>query len=124
IAYRERRSAVAGDAITHLLDIAGSPVATLSDKLTDGVHGSFAKLSPLKVDAAHARIGRERDKRGLAFGNVAATKAIFLFGQDHNRAALRRFIGQAGQLGSIRQLFFADTIDREEFNRLPVAHRD
>ena len=58
------------------------------------------------------------------FRDVAAAQSVFLFGQHHDGAAFRRFVGQARKLRRVGQLFFGDAVDRQEFHRLAVAERD
>jgi len=41
-----------------------------------------------------------------------------------NRTALWRLVGEAGQLGRIRQFFIGDSFDGEKFHRLAVSQRD
>ena len=36
------------------------------------------------------------------FRNFTATQAIFFFGQNYDTAALRRFVGETGQLCGVR----------------------
>ena len=93
-------------------------------ELDDRVGGALAKLPSFEIDAAHPRVGRERNERRLVFRDVAAPQAIFLFRQDHDRPAFRRFIGQAGQLRCIGQFLVVDSVDRQELDCLPISQRD
>ena len=86
-----------------LLEIGRDFAAALDDELADRVGGALAKLAAFEVDAAHSRVGREGNERRFVFRNVPAAKAVFLLGEDHDRAALRRLVGQAGQLRGIGQ---------------------
>ena len=56
--------------------------------------------------------------------HVAAADAVLLLGQHHDRAALRRLVGQRGELRRIGQLLLADAAQRQELGRLAVAERD
>ncbi len=44
-------------------------------------------------------------KLRFVFRHFPSAKPVFLFGKDHHRAAFRRFISEARQLGRIGQLF-------------------
>ena len=55
-----------------------------------------ARTLAVEVEAAHAGLGGERDEGGVA--DVALAEVEPLLGQHHDRAALRRLVGQAGQL--------------------------
>ena len=57
-------------------------------------------------------------------GDFAAAQAVFLLGQHDDRASFRRFVGKAGELSGIRQFAFAHSVDRYEFDRLPIAQSD
>ena len=43
-------------------------------------------------------------KFGSSLGELAAADAVFLLGQHHDGAALRRFVGQRGELGGIGEV--------------------
>ena len=60
----------------------------------------------------------------FVLGDLTATQAVLLLGQNHDRPALRRLVGQARELSGIGQFAVADAFDGDELDRLPVAQRD
>ena len=54
----------------------------------------------------------------------AGPQAVLLLGEHDDRAALRRFVGEAGQLRGIGQRIGGDARQRDEVGGLPVAQRD
>ena len=90
----------------------------------NGFGGALAEFTSFKIDAAHARVGREWDEIRSPLRNVPAAEPILLLGKNHYRPAFRRFVGQTGQLRGIRQFSIADTGDGEKIHRLPIAQRD
>ena len=56
--------------------------------------------------------------------HVAAADPVFLLGQHDDRAALRGFVGQRGELRRVGELLLGDAADRTERRRLAVAERD
>ena len=57
-------------------------------------------------------------------GHVAAADAVFLLGQHDDRAALRRLVGERGELRRIGQFLLGHAAQRHELGRLAVAERD
>ncbi len=98
--------------------------ARLLHELGDRVSRAFSQSAAVDVDAAHSRIGGERNELRFVLGDFAAAQAVFLLGQHDDRAPLGRFVGKAGQLSGICQFAFVDSVDRYEFDRLPIAQSD
>ena len=84
----------------------------------------FAQLAAFDVDAAHLRVGGERDELRVVRGDVAAAQAVLLLGEHDDRAAFRRFVGQARELRGIGHLAFGDAGRRQELHGLAAAERD
>jgi len=63
-------------------------------------------------------------KRALSGAHVAAADAVFLLGQHHDRAALRRLVRQRGQLCRVGEIALAHARQRQELRRLAVAEGD
>ena len=59
---------------------------------------------PSRVDAAHPRVGGERNEVAPCAADVAAAKLVLLLGEHDDRSAFRRFVGQARQLRGVGQL--------------------
>src|SRR5438093_176644 len=51
-------------------------------------------------------------------------EAVLLLGQNGDRAALARLVGEAGQLGRIGKLLLGRAVDRQERHGLTVPQRD
>ena len=79
-------------------------------------------LRPSHLDAAHARLRRERDELGAV--QLAAAEAVALLREHDDRAALGRLVGEARELGRIGELLLGDARGRDEVGCLPVAERD
>jgi hypothetical protein len=60
----------------------------------------------------------------MRLGHLARTQIELLLGEDHDRAALRGFIGQGSQLGGIRQPLRLDAWSRDELRGHSVSKRD
>ena len=82
---------------------------------------STASTAPLRMDAAVR--GRRRSCGSarvngtnwrIAAAHVAAANAELLLGEHDDRAALRRLVGQRGELRGIRKLLFGDARERHE----------
>ena len=78
---------------------------------------------PFEVDAAHPRLGAERDEARRA-RRSACSRMPVLLGEHDDRAALGRLVGERGELRGLGQLELADAGHREELGRLAVAERD
>ena len=76
---------------------------------------------PSSVDAAHAGLRGEGNELGVELVHVAAANAVLRLGEDYDRAALRRLVGEGGELRRIGELLFGHAADRQEFRRLAVA---
>ena len=92
--------------------------------IQDRVHRAFADPGSADLDAAHAGLRAERDEVGLQFGEFAAADAVFLLGQHDDGAALRRLVGERGQLRRVGQFLLGHAAQRLELGRLAVAERD
>jgi hypothetical protein len=90
----------------------------------------MASTAPLRiddarqVDAAHARLRGEGHEGRVQLIHVAAADAVLLLGEHDDGAALRRFVGQRGELRRIGEILLVDAADRPERSRLAVAEGD
>ena len=76
----------------------------------------------VQVDAAHPRRGGEGDE--LVLAELALAQAELLLREHDDRAALRRLVGERGELRDLGELALVDARRRDELRRLPVAERD
>ena len=60
------------------------------------------------VDAAHPGLGGEGDEVRAERGHVALAQAVLLLGEHHDRAALRRLVGERGELRRVGELPLGD----------------
>ena len=75
----------------------GRGLAALAvDPAQDRVAGALAQARAVVVDAAHARLGGERDEVRADGREVVLAQAVALLGQHDDRAALGRLVGQRG----------------------------
>ena len=81
-------------------------------------------LRAVHVDAAHPRGRGERDEGRLVLAELAAAQAVALLGEHDDRAALRRLVGERGELGRLGELARRDAVDGDELRGLAVAERD
>ena len=69
----------------------------------------MASAAPLRIsrpsrsDPAHPGLGGRRDEASPQDVKVTLAKAVPLLGEDDDLAALRRLVGERGELGRIRQ---------------------
>ncbi len=63
-------------------------------------------------------------KRRLVRRQLAASNAVLLLGQHDDRSALRRFVGQRGQLRRVDQHGLGNAGQREYLGRLTIAKRN
>ena len=101
---------------------AGTEPPRVLDPAPDRVGGALADRAPVEVDAAHPRLGRERDER--AFGDVPLAQPVALLREDDDRAPFRRLVGEARELRRVGELALVDARQRQELGRLAVAERD
>ena len=94
------------------------------DEAQDGVDRAFADRCAAEFDAAHPRLGGERNELGVELLHVAAADAILLLGEHDDGAPLRGLVGERGELRGIGELLLADVAQRLELGGLAVAERD
>jgi hypothetical protein len=94
------------------------------DRGNHRLDGALADRDAVEIDPAHARLGGERHEAGVEAGHVAGADAIGLLGQHHDRAALRRLVGERRQLGGVGEIRLGHAGDRPERSRLAVAQGD
>src|SRR6266566_6036142 len=94
------------------------------DELDNRIRRTLAQLPAVHVNAAHARVCRERDEARFCFGYLTAAQAVLLLRQDNDRAAFGCLVRKAGELSSVRQFAFACSIHRDEFDSLAVTQSD
>ena len=119
----ERRGALAGDAVELGLELRRRLAALLADPAQDRVAGALAQAGAVVVDAAHARLGGERDEAGVERGQLVLADAVLL-GEHDDRAALGRLVGERRHLRRLGQLALGDAGHRDEGGGLAVAERD
>ena len=91
---------------------------------------TIASAAPLRrrvaveVDAAHARLRRERARSWASCGADLVLADPVLLGQHDDRAALGRLVGERRQLRRLGQLGLVDAGHRDELGGLAVAERD
>ena len=71
----ERRAAAARDAVDERRQLAASVAASLADPAPDRVRGALADRAAVEVDAAHPRLGGERDERRAARARARAARS-------------------------------------------------
>src|ERR1039458_9217398 len=124
IGHRQRGAAKARDAVGDFDQLRRDLATLLADELGDAIGGALANAASVQIHAAHAGLRGERDEMRLVFGHLAAANVVLLFGEDHDGAALRRLVGQAGKLRRVGQLLLAHAFQRQELDGLAVAQRD
>ena len=121
---RERRAARLGDPLGDRLQLAHRRVLHHRDRDVAARHRSSARAAidigqhridraladrgALDIDAADPRLRRERDEMRVERRHVAAADAVFLLGEDDDRAAFRRLVGQRGELRRIGEVALVD----------------
>ena len=88
----------------------GAPALTVLRRLEvieHRVDRALADPRAVDLDAAHPALRGERDELGAELVDVAAADAVFLLGQHDDRAALRRLVGERGELRRVGQLLLA-----------------
>ena len=90
----------------------------------DRVDGALADRRAADVDAAHPGLRGEGHEGRAELGHVAAADAVLLLGQHDDRAALRRLVGERGELRRVGELLLGDAAHRAELGRLAVAEGD
>ncbi len=93
------------------------------DVADDRVAGALAVLVAVDVDPAHPGFGGEGDEVRLVGLELALADPVLL-GEDDDRAALGRLVGERGELRRLGQLGLLDPRHRDELRRLAVAERD
>ena len=90
----QRRRAKTRHFFNLLIDIGRKVAAVGLNVAADGIYGTFADHPLVDVDAAHPGLGGKRHKGGMQRLEIALAQVKALFGQHHDAAAFRRFIGQ------------------------------
>ena len=70
----------------------------------DRIDRALADPGAADLDAAHPALRRERDELGAELVDVAAANAVFLLGEHDDGAALRRLVGERGELRRVGKL--------------------
>ena len=83
------------------------PPFSLDERL-DGVGRALADHAAVEVDAAHPRRRRERDE--LVLAELALAQVEALLREHDDRAALRRLVGERGELRDLGQLALLDPV--------------
>src|SRR6185437_13631772 len=90
----------------------------------DGVHRALADDMAVDVDAAHAGLRAERNEFGPEACEIAFAKTVFLLGENHDGAPLRRFVRERGELGGFNQFPVFDAGKRDHVGCHAIAERD
>src|SRR5579875_576635 len=90
----------------------------------NGLRSSLPNLLIVHIDAAHARLSREGNELGMVGSQLSPSKAVLLFGEHHNAASLRGFVGQTGELSGIYQILHLYIGKRNKLHRLAVTEGD
>ena len=90
----------------------------------NGVDSALANPPVTDLHSAHAAVSRERDEIAAKLTQVATANAVLLLREHDDRTALRRLVGERGELGGIRQLLFADAAHGTKRRRLTIAEGD
>ena len=69
---------------THFLNVGG-----------DRIHGPLADPAPVEIAAAHSGLSAEGNKARADLGHVAPAQPIFFLGENNDRSAFRRLVGEA-----------------------------
>ncbi len=93
-----------------------------ADPAPDRVRGALPDRAAGHVDAAHPRLRGERDQRRA--GELALSDLEALLGEDDDRAALGRLVGETRELRGVGELALEHARQRQELGGLPVAERD
>ena len=118
VGHGERRAAGARDPVDRLAELRRRACAVDADELQHRVHRALAHLAATDIDAGEAGLGGERDDRsGLASG---CSSAEFAGGERHDRTALGRLVGEAGEQRGLGQFGLAS---RRATGRNSVAMR-
>ncbi|CNT54303.1 Uncharacterised protein [Salmonella enterica subsp. enterica serovar Bovismorbificans] len=94
------------------------------DMTPNRVHRAFTDHPVIDINPAHAALRGKRNKGGMKRLHIAFTQVKALFGEDHNAAALRRFVGQRSELRGVSQRAFVHPSGGNKIGRLAVAERD
>ena len=109
---RRRRPAGVAPALAIVSTAARTSLGTdpprLPDVRLDGVGGALADLPPVQVHAAHARLRGEGDERGPELLDLALADPVLLLGEDDDAPALRRLVGEGGELGGVGEIALRD----------------
>ena len=89
-----------------------------------GVDRALADGRVLEINAAHARLRRERHEFGIERCHLAAADAVLLLGEHDDGAAFRGLVAERGELRRIGQLLRVDALQRQELGRLAVSEGD
>ena len=60
-------------------------------------------------------------KCGFVFGDFATAQAVFFLGEDDDGTAFGGFVGEAGEVRGVGQLFKSNPGEGDEFDRLTIA---
>src|SRR5215469_2569106 len=83
--------------------LSGRSTAVVLHEFDDLLGRALANLTPIEVDAAHARLSRERDELCVLVGKLAAAEVELALGERSDRATLGRFIGERRELRRVGQ---------------------
>ena len=106
-----------------MLELGGRAAAFGGDEVDDRVAGAFAQLPAVEIDAAHPRLRRERYELRVETCHVVLADPVLL-GEHDDRAALRRLVGERGELRDLGELGLGDAGHRDELRGEAVADRD
>ena len=119
-ATSERCRALGRDLVQQVRDHGVDRAALAADPLGDRVAGALADLAAVEVDARHPGLRREGDE--LHALDAPRPQAELLLGEDDDRAALGRLVGERGELRRLGEVARQD-VRRRDRSRSPGGCR-
>src|SRR5439155_671776 len=84
-----------GDSMRDALDLRAHRPAHFLNVGGDRIHGALADPAPVEIAAAHSGLSAEGNKARADLGHVAPAQPIFFLGENNDRSAFRRLVGEA-----------------------------
>ena len=125
----QRSSAAATDLFGRLSDGNGEFPLLLFDKRLDRLRRPFSYAPTVQcslsayIDAAHAGLRAERNKRGCDRIDLSAAQAILFLRKDGDGTSFRCLVGQRSKLGGIGKTLLRNSGGGDELRRHPVSER-
>src|SRR6202453_3870760 len=120
----QRRPAGIRNAVHRLHRFLRHRPAGLLDIFHDRIPRALANLSPVHVDAGHARHCRKWNERRRHRSQLPPAQSVLIFRQHHDRTAFRRLVCQRRELRRISEFALTHARRRNEFRREAVSQSD